>query len=258
MTQIISSVLIAFRNLFNLKIQWILIWPLIVSCLIWILLSHFLWAHVSGGIVEFVSTTQIKDWLEESYLVKIANSLEGLVNILLFIALVIITTLMITALFVMPSLINFVAKQYYPHLERKRGGSVMGNVKHVLSALLVFLLLWSIALPLWFFGIGIVISFIAAAYFNQRLFCYDALSEHASPEELTQLLASNKPSLWSLGLLTGFLQFVPFLNLFAPTWTALAFVHYELGRLDKLRASTKQENPIANLSLNHKQSVDEE
>ncbi len=252
MTQIISSVLIAFRNLFNLKIQWILIWPLLVSCLIWISLSHFFWAPLSGWIVEFISTTQIQDWLEESYLLKIANGLEGLVNILLFITLVIITTLIITALFVMPSLINFVAKQHYPYLERKRGGSVMGNVKHVLSALLVFLLLWSIALPLWFFGIGIVISFIAAAYFNQRLFCYDALSEHASSEELNLLLASNKPALWSLGLLTGFLQLIPFVNLVAPTWTALAFIHYELSRLDKLRSVTRQENPTTNLSINSK------
>ena len=251
MTQIISSVLIAFRNLFNLKIQWILIWPLLVSCLIWISLSHFLWAPVSGSIVEFISTTQIQDWLEESYLLRIANSLEGLVNIFLFIALVIITTLIITALFVMPSLINFVAKHYYPYLERKRGGSVMGNIKHVLSALLVFLLLWSIALPLWFFGVGIVISFIAAAYFNQRLFCYDALSEHANPEELTFLLASNRPALWGLGLLTGFLQLIPFVNLFAPTWTALAFIHYELARLDKLRSVTKQENPKQTLSINN-------
>lgn len=244
MTQIISSVLIAFRNLFNLKIQWILIWPLLVSCLLWVVLSHFLWAPVSGGIIEFISTTQIKDWLAESYLIKIANNLEGLANVLIFVTLVIITTLIITAAFVMPSLINFVAMRYYPQLARKQGGNVMGNVRHVLSALLGFLLLWSIALPLWFLGIGIVISFIAAAYLNQRLFCYDALSEHASSDELTTLLASNKPSLWSLGLITGFLQFIPFLNLFAPTWTALAFIHYELGRLEKLRATTTKKEQL--------------
>ena len=38
-----------------------------------------------------------------------------------------------------------------------------------------------------------------------------------------------------LGLLTGLLQFVPLLNLFAPVLTALAFIHFGLARLADLR-----------------------
>ena len=79
-------------------------------------------------------------------------------------------------------------------------------------------------------------------YLNQRLFSYDALSEHASKEELKILLASNKLSLWSLGLLTGLVQFMPVLNLFAPTLTALAFIHFELARLENYRHKSNSDS----------------
>ncbi|MEK7769317.1 MAG: EI24 domain-containing protein, partial [Pseudomonadota bacterium] len=69
----------------------------------------------------------------------------------------------------------------------------------------------------------------------QRLFRYDALAEHASREEMQALLSTQRSSWWSLGLLTSLFQFVPFLNLFAPVLTALAFIHFGLARLAKLR-----------------------
>jgi hypothetical protein len=39
-------------------------------------------------------------------------------------------------------------------------------------------------------------------------------------------------------LLTGFFQFLPLLNLFAPVVTALAFIHFGLARLDDLRRTS--------------------
>jgi hypothetical protein len=39
-------------------------------------------------------------------------------------------------------------------------------------------------------------------------------------------------------LLTGLIQFVPLLNLFAAVLAGLAFIHYGLARLDEMRASS--------------------
>lgn len=235
MNQIIRAISLAFRNLFNFKIFWILIWPLLVACLFWLIVSKFLWMPSVGSITEFVPLTIIKDWFGESGLQMFTHSIEGVLNVIILVMLVIVTTLIITALFGMPALIAFVAKRYYPLLDRKNGGSIMGSLLHVISAVVVFLVIWSISLPFWFIGVGILISFLATAYLNQRLFSYDALSEHASKEELKVLLKTGKLSLWSLGLLTGFIQFIPLLNFLAPTLTALAFIHFELARLENLR-----------------------
>lgn len=235
MNQIFNAFSLALRNLFNLKILWILVWPLLVASLFWLVIGKFLWTPSAGWITEFIPLAVISDWFDESRSQIITDSIEGILNVVILVMLVIVTTLLITALFVMPSLIDFVAKRYYPLLSRKSGGSVMGSLFNVISAITVFIVLWSIALPFWFIGIGILVSFLATAYLNQRLFSYDALSEHASKEELKVLLMTDKLSLWGLGLLTGLVQFIPLLNFFAPTLTALAFIHFELARLENLR-----------------------
>jgi hypothetical protein len=235
MIQIFNAFSLAFRNLFNFKILWILAWPLLVASILWLIIGEFFWIPSAEWLAEIIPFTIVKDWFDESDLLKITNSMGDILNVIILVMLVIVTTMIITALFVMPSLIDFVAKRYYPLLDRKNGGSIIGSLFHVISAIIIFIVLWSIALPFWFVGVGMLASFLAAAYLNQRLFSYDALSEHASKEELRVLLRVDKLSLWGLGLLTGFVQFIPFLNLFAPTLTALAFIHFELARLENFR-----------------------
>lgn len=235
MIQIFKAFSLAFRNLFNLKILWILVWPLLMASLLWLVIGNFFWTHSNEWLTKTIPFTLLNDWFNEDDLLRIVNSIGDILNAVILVMLVIVTTMVITALFVMPSLINFVAKRYYPLLDRKNGGTIVGSLLHVISAIVIFLVLWSIALPLWFVGVGMIISFLAAAYLNQRLFSYDALSEHASKDELKILLSSDRLSLWGLGLLTGLVQFMPILNLFAPTLTALAFIHFELGRLENYR-----------------------
>lgn len=154
---------------------------------------------------------------------------------MLFVPLVFVTALFITALFAMPALVRLVAERDYPALERKQGGSFVGSLANAALALGVYVVLWAASLPLWFLGAGFVVPFVAAAYLNQRLFRYDALAEHASHPEMQTLFTRYRSSLWGLGLITGLMQFVPFLNLFAAVLAALAFVHFGLARLAALR-----------------------
>lgn len=212
-----------------------MVWPLLVASILWLIIGKFFWIPSAEWLAEIIPFTIVKDWFDESDLLKIANNIGDILNVIIWVMLVIVTTMIITALFAMSSLINFVATRYYPVLDRENGGSIIGSLFHVISAIIIFIALWSIALPFWFVGVGMLASFLAAAYLNQRLFSYDALSEHASKEELRILLKTDKLSLWGLGLLTGLVQFIPFLNLFAPTLTALAFIHFELARLENFR-----------------------
>ena len=87
-----------------------------------------------------------------------------------------------------------------------------------------------------------IIVFIPLVIMTQQLFRYDALSEHANKREIKEICASNRYSLWGLGLLTGMLQFVPVLNLLAPIFTALAFIHFGLDQLKLLRISNEKKN----------------
>lgn len=225
----------ALRDLFQFRILWIVLWPIVTAILMWFVLGVVFWGVFSDLITSGLTALGIKTWLEGIEPQWIAHSIQAMAHLILFIPLVFVTALVITALFAMPMLIRLVAERDYPQLERKNGGSIGGNLLNALLAICIFVVIWALTIPLSLVGVAVIIPFIAAAYLNQRLFRYDALAEHASHEEMRALFSANQSSLWGLGLLTGLAQFVPILNLFAPVLSGLAFVHFGLGRLNNLR-----------------------
>jgi CysZ protein len=225
----------AFRDLFQFRILWIVVWPMLAALLLWLVLGVAFWGTFSGWIVNGLAYLGIQHWLDGLEPRWVANAIQSILHILLFVPMVFVTALLITAFFAMPALIRLVADRDYPHLKRESGGSIAGNLFNAMLAIVIFIVIWMLTLPLWLFGVGAVMPFIAATYLNQRLFRYDALSEHGSSEEIKVLFSRYQSSWWGLGLLTGLLQFVPLLNLFAPVYTGLAFIHFGLDRLARLR-----------------------
>ena len=228
----------ALRDLFSLRVLWVVVWPMGVAVLLWLGLGVAFWGTFSGWIAQGLDALGIQAWLTDLEPVWIAHAIQLIVHLLLFVPLVLLTALVITALFAMPALVRLVAERDYPDLARERGGSLAGSLGNALLALVLFVGLWLVTLPLWLVGVGVIVPFVAAAYLNQRLFRYDALAEHASAGEMAALFRNERAGWWGLGLLTGLLQFVPFLNLLAPVIAALAFIHYGLATLNRQRVST--------------------
>jgi uncharacterized protein involved in cysteine biosynthesis len=73
------------------------------------------------------------------------------------------------------------------------------------------------------------------AYFNQRVFRYDAVADHASAEELRELFRRHSMSLYLLGIVLSLLAHIPVIGFFIPVIAGLAFIHYCLERLAELR-----------------------
>jgi CysZ protein len=235
MNPILDASAKAFRDLFQFRILWIVIWPMLAAVLLWLVLGVAFWGTFSGWIVNGLATIGIQHWLDGLEPRWVANALQAVLHMILFVPMVFVTALLITAFFAMPALIRLVADRDYPQLKRESGGSIAGNLLNAVLAIVIFIAIWVLTLPLWFFGVGVAMPFIAATYLNQRLFRYDALSEHGSSEEMKILFSRYQSSWWGLGLLTGLLQFVPLLNLFAPVLPGLAFIHFGLARLASLR-----------------------
>ena len=235
MTSVFEALSRAFRDLFQFQVLWIVIWPILVASLLWLLLGIAFWSTFSGWIASGLTAIGIQTWLEGVEPRWVAYGIQAIAHLILFVPLVFVTALVITALFAMPALIHLVADRDYPHLKRESGGGLAGSLLNALIALGIFVAIWLITLPLWLIGAGLIIPFIATAYLNQRLFRYDALAEHASQDEMRAIFSSRRSLLWGLGLLTGLVQFIPILNLFAPVLTALAFIHFGLACLKNLR-----------------------
>ncbi|ARO88454.1 hypothetical protein EBAPG3_012110 [Nitrosospira lacus] len=225
----------AFRDLFRFQVLWIVIWPILAAALLWLILGVVFWSTFSGWIASGLTAIGIQTWLEGVEPRWIAYGIQGVAHLILFVPLVFITALVITALFAMPALVHLVADRDYPQLEHESSGGIAGSLLNALLAIGMFIAIWLVTIPLWMVGAGVVVPFIAAAYLNQRLFRYDALAEHARREEMRAIFLTYRPSLWGLGLLTGLVQFIPFFNLFAPVLAALAFIHFGLARLAELR-----------------------
>ncbi len=236
MSAVADALARALRDLFSLRVLWVVVWPMLAAALAWIVLSVAFWGTFAGWIAQGLDAIGIQAWLAELEPVWIAHGVQLLVHLMLFVPAVLLTALVITALFAMPALVRMVAERDYPQLERRKGGGLVGSVWNAAVALVLFVGLWIVTLPLWLIGVGVVVPFAAAAYLNQRLFRYDAVGEHASSAEMAALFRSERAGWWGLGLLTGLVQFVPFLNLFAPVFAALAFIHFGLARLDAQRA----------------------
>jgi uncharacterized protein involved in cysteine biosynthesis len=235
MTAILDALARALRDLFSLRVLWVVVWPMLLALLLWLALGISFWGTFSGWIEQGLDAIGIQTWLAELEPAWIANGIQALLHLVLFVPLVMLTALVITALFGMPALIRVVAERDYPELERENGGGLIGSLWNAVVAIVVFVALWLITLPLWLIGIGVIVPFVAAAYLNQRLFRYDAIAEHASADEMAALYKQERSSWWGLGLLTGLVQFVPLLNLLGPVFAALAFIHFGLARLARQR-----------------------
>jgi uncharacterized protein involved in cysteine biosynthesis len=236
MTAVLNALARALRDLFSLRVLWVVVWPMLVSMLLWLALGITFWGTFSGWIAQGLDASGIQTWLAELKPVWIANGIQALLHLMLFVPAVMLTALVITALFGMPGLLRVVAERDYPQLKRENGGGLVGSLWNAGIAIALFIGLWLVTLPLWLIGVGVIVPFVAAAYLNQRLFRYDAIAEHASTEEMAALFRQERGGWWGLGLLTGLVQFVPLLNLLGPVFAALAFIHYGLARLARQRS----------------------
>lgn len=235
MPLVIASLSRGFRDLFQFKVLWIVLWPALAAAAFWLGMGIAFWDTISVWIENALDYAGVHDWLGNLQPHWVANGIQAMLHMIVFVPLIFLTALLITAVFAMPALIELVAEQDYPQLARERGGSTVANLTNATVAMIGFIAIWLTTVPLWLFGVGMLVPFLAATYLNQRLFRFDALAEHASGEEMNTLFRSDRASWWGLGLATGLLQFVPILNFFAPVITALAFIHFGLARLTALR-----------------------
>jgi CysZ protein len=227
----------AVGSLVHPVILLILLVPMVVAVAVWLGVAWAYWDTWTSAIQSLVVDHTAYSWTARWDLTETAGVLAVVVIVILLTPAIIITALLIAAVFAMPVLVSHVARRNYPQLERRRGGTVLGSAWNAFVAIGLFLVLWLVTIPLWLLGpLAAVLPLLLSAYLNQRLFRYDALSEHASGEEMQRIFAEARGKLFLLGLITGVLYFIPPFNLIGPVFAALAFVHLCLAELESLRS----------------------
>ena len=244
MKTVLLAYLSALRSLGQPGVFWHLLWPTLAAGLVWTALLVMNWGTlVELGTAFVTALPLVGGWLassEGALLVALLMFKIGLV--LLALPVIYVTAAFLVAAVALPLMLERVAAIDYADIARRQGGSQLGSVWNALGAVLQFLVLLVLSLPLWLIpGAGLLISLLLTAWLNQRAFRYDALMAHADRYEMKQLPAEQAGGLFGVGLLGAALAHVPLLNLFAPALAGLAFVHYLLSAL---RIARKNEHII--------------
>lgn len=241
MDAVIRALVGAARSIVHPVILAVLLVPMVVALLVWAGLAWGFWASWVEAIRSLIVDHASFSWTAQWDMARVAGFVAVVVIVLLLAPAVIVTALLIAALLAMPVLVNHVAGDAFPALARRHGGTVIGSLWNAVVAVVVFLLLWLVTLPLWLLGpAAVVLPLALSAWLNQRLFRYDALSDHASPAEMKSIFERARARLFMLGLITGLLYFIPPFNLIGPVFAALAFIHLCLDELQKLRAGERE------------------
>lgn len=240
MSPVIAALLEALRDLRDPRVLALALVPPLAAIAVWIGLA---WAFADDWarlVADWIATTPWLTWVGDWGFSSIFVWASGLAAIALLLPAMLITALLVTDIVAMPVIVALVGERHYPRLEQRKGGTLLGSVWNAGVAVTVFTVLWLVTLPLWFTGIGaLVLPVLISAYFNQRMFRYDALADHASAREYQAVVRGAGGRLYALGLALVALLYVPVLNLAVPVLSGLAFTHLCLGELARLRQETK-------------------
>ena len=245
-------------------ILWSLI-PLLLSAGAALTLGWLYWeaavAAVRSFLEEWALVASLLTWLESLGGGAFRAVLAPLIVVALSVPLIVVLALLLVAWTVTPALVNWVAQRRFAGLQRRAGASgwwasalwSLGCTLLALGALLV-------SLPLWFVPpLAVVIPPLVWGWLAARVFSFDTLALHATPQERRLIMHDHRwtllamgivcglmgslPSLiWALGALT--LVFAPLLVL-ASVWlytlvfafASLWFAHFTLAQLVRLRPS---------------------
>lgn len=227
-------------------------------------LAWFYWDPAVAVVRELLQTVPLLSTLT-AWLDDLSNGLfravmGPLVVVMLAAPVLLIGALLLVSVQLGPVAVMLVSDRRFPQLARRHGSSVLGSIWWSGSSTLLALVLLVVSLPLWLIPpLGLLLPPLVWGWLSYRVMAFDALAEHATPDERKELLRQHRWPLLSMGLITGYLGAapsvvwafgalaLPLMPLLVPVFVwlytmvfalaALWFAHYCLAALNELRAA---------------------
>ena len=236
--------------------------PLLLMALLALVLQHFYWDAAVQGMASLLDDSTLLasmlSWLASWGLANVMDWLAPLMVVLLASPVLVVVSLLAVAFLITPALVNMVAVRRFPSLERKQGGALLASISWSLVSTVMALLALLFSVPLWLVPpLVLVLPPLIWGWLTYRVMAFDALAEHASPEERLAVQREHRWPLLLIGLVSGFLGAAPSLIwavsamtlILAPlliavsiwlytlvfAFSCLWFVHYLLAALQRVR-----------------------
>jgi hypothetical protein len=122
-------------------------------------------------------------------------------------------------------MVDLVGQRRFAGLERKHGGSLVVSVLWSLGSTLLAIVALVISMPLWLIPpLIFILPPLIWGWLTYRVMAFDALAEHASPEERREIFRRHRISLLGIGLFCGYLGAAPSLIWASGVLLVAAFV----------------------------------
>jgi len=233
------------------KMLWLAVWPFLVALIVWVVIGYACRQVVVAWLVGIMAGTVLGGWIDAGFVwLGFDGGLDfvmRLVYLAMVFAAMVLTALVIIATVAMPTVVAWVAARDYPALAMKQGGNGLGSFGNALWVGVVFTIGFIVTLPLWLIApLAFLLPLAWWGWATARMFRYDALIVHASREERVALYARHGNAFFAIGLMVSLLNFVPPFFVLVPIFGGLAFTHYALHALERLREE-RGEAGIANI-----------
>lgn len=227
---VFAAVAQALRDLTRREILLHVLWPPLVAVAAGVTLGVVFWSDAHAALLALLPAIP---WSGLQWLGDVA---VGFLLLATLAALIYCVTLILVGALSLPLMMSRVAARDYPDLSRHGENAFWGGVANTLVAGAIFAVGWLVTLPLLLIpGVVLVQPLAWAAWLNQRAFRFDALAEHATAHERARLAERERGSFAAAGVVTAVAAAIPVVNLVAPGFAALVFVHLGLGALRRLR-----------------------
>lgn len=237
MSHVARALALAIADAARPRMLALMLLPAGAALLLWSLAAWAYWGAWTGWVGHVIAGSAVAQ-SGSSWGAWLLSSASALLVIAFLVPAVIVTALLVNEAVVMPLLLAYVRDRHYQHLQRKGFGTALGSLANAAVSAALFIVLWLATLPLWLTGIGALIApLLNSAYLSMRVFRYDALAEHASAAEYAAIKRAARGRLYALGVAVSALYYVPGVNLVAPVVSALAYTHFCLDALQRLRGS---------------------
>lgn len=177
-------------------------------------LGYFYWEGALDWVRQTLEASSVVNsiwsWLEGVGAGSLKMVLAPLIVIFAITPVIVVLSLLVVAVMMTPALTLLVAERRFPQLERKRGGSITSSVFWSLGSTLLALIAMVVSIPLWLIPpLILVLPPLIWGWLTYRVMAYDAMAEHASPQERAEIFRRHRGWLLGIGVFCGYLGAAP-------------------------------------------------
>ncbi|MEO7941248.1 MAG: EI24 domain-containing protein [Burkholderiaceae bacterium] len=203
--------------------------PLILMVALSLTLGYFYWDAALDGMRNLLEGSSLVstlfDWLQGMGAGGFKTVLAPLLVVIAVTPVIVLVALLVVALLMTPALVALVAERRFPHLERKRGGSLFTSLVWSLGSALLAVIALVVSIPLWLIPpLILVLPPLIWGWLTYRVMAFDALAEHASKPERLEILRRHRAWLLGIGVITGYMGAAPSLLWASGALFVVAFV----------------------------------